>query len=111
MESQQEISCRLLELLGYTPVAVSSGEEAVDFVKENVVDLMMIDMIMDPGINGLETYERVIEIHPNQKAIIVSGFAETNEVKAARKLGAGQFVKKPFTLEEIGLTIKKELDK
>ena len=38
-------------------------------------------MIMDPGINGRETYERIIKIHPGQKAIIVSGFANTDEVK------------------------------
>jgi len=42
-------------------------------------------MIMDPGINGRETYERIIEIHPNHKAIIASGFAETDEVKRSSK--------------------------
>ena len=68
-------------------------------------------MIMDPGINGRETYERIIEIHPNQKAIIVSGFAETDEVREAQKLGAGIYIKKPLTLEKIGLAVKKELGK
>ena len=68
-------------------------------------------MIMDPGINGCETYERVIRIHPNQKAIVVSGFAETNDVKEAQKLGAGQYIKKPLTLKKIGLAIKEELGK
>ncbi len=68
-------------------------------------------MIMDPGINGRETYERIIEIHPNQKAIIVSGFAETDEVKQAQKSGAGRYIKKPFVLEKIGFEIKEELRK
>jgi two-component system cell cycle sensor histidine kinase/response regulator CckA len=68
-------------------------------------------MIMDPGINGRETYEQIIKIHPNQKAIIVSGFAETDEVKKTQKLGAGQYIKKPFTLEMIGLAVKQELEK
>ena len=68
-------------------------------------------MIMDPGINGRETYERTIKIHPNQKAIIVSGFAETDEVKKAQKLGAGQYIKKPVTLEKIGMAVKEELGK
>jgi DNA-binding NarL/FixJ family response regulator len=66
---------------------------------------------MDPGINGRETYERTMKIHPNQKAIIVSGFAETDEVKEAQKLGAGQYVKKPISLERIGLAVKDELGK
>ena len=80
-------------------------------MKEHTVDLVLLDMIMDPGINGRETYERIIKIHPNQKAIIISGFAETDEVKGAQKLGAGKYIKKPVTLEKIGLAVKEELEK
>jgi DNA-binding NarL/FixJ family response regulator len=68
-------------------------------------------MIMDPGINGRETYERIIKIHPNQKAIIASGFAETDDVRAAQKMGAGRYIKKPLTLEKIGLAVIEELEK
>ena len=110
-ESQREISCKMLDTLGYKTKAVSSGEDAVEYLKENTVDLILLDMIMDPGINGRETYERIIKIHPKQKAIIVSGFAETDEVKEAQKLGAGKYIKKPVTLERIGLTVKEELEK
>ena len=101
----------MLDKLGYKTKAVSSGEEAVEYLKENTVDLLLLDMIMDPGINGRETYERIIKIHPKQKAIIVSGFAETDEVKEAQKLGAGKYIKKPVTLEKIGLAVKEELEK
>ena len=111
VRSQREISCMILDTLGYKTEAESSGEEAVEYLKENSVDLILLDMIMDPGINGRETYERIVKIHPNQKAIIVSGFAETDEVKAAQKLGAGQYIKKPITLERIGLAVKEELTK
>ena len=71
----------------------------------------MLDMIMDPGIDGLETYKRVLEFHPAQKALIVSGFSETDRVKEAQRLGVGAYVKKPFLLEKIGLAIKEELEK
>jgi DNA-binding NtrC family response regulator len=98
-----------LDTLGYKAKAVASGEDAVEYLKDNHVDLILLDMIMDPGINGRETYERVIKIHPHQSAIIVSGFAETDEVKETQKLGAGQYIKKPLTLEKIGLAIKDEL--
>jgi two-component system cell cycle sensor histidine kinase/response regulator CckA len=111
VESQRDISCKMLDALGYKTEAVSGGEEAVGYLKENSVDLILLDMIMDPGINGRETYERIIKIHPKQKAIIVSGFAETNEVKGIQKLGAGQYIKKPLTLEKLGLTIKEVLEK
>ena len=66
-------------------------------------------MIMDPGINGCETYKQIKRIHPGQKAVIVSGFAETDEVKEAQKLGAGRYIKKPFTLEKLGMAIRDEL--
>jgi len=84
VESQREISCNMLNILGYKAKAVSSGEEAIENLKENTVDLLLLDMIMDPGINGRETYQKIIEIHPYQKAIIVSGFSETDEVKKRR---------------------------
>jgi len=110
-ESQREIACKMLDTLGYKAKAVSSGEEAVEYLTEHTVDLIVLDMIMDPGINGRETYERIIKIQPNQKAIIASGFAETDEVKEAQRLGAGQYIKKPLTLEKIGIAVKDELER
>jgi len=111
VEMQREISCNILDTLSYKTKALSSGEEAVEYLKEHTVDLILLDMIMDPGINGRETYERILKIHPNQKAIIVSGFAETDAVKEAQKLGAGQYIKKPLTIERVGLAVKEELEK
>jgi len=110
-ESQREIACKMLDTLGYKAKAVSSGEEAVEYLTEHTMDLIVLDMIMDPGINGRETYERIIKIQPNQKAIIASGFAETDEVKEAQRLGAGQYIKKPLTLEKIGIAVKDELER
>ena len=68
-------------------------------------------MIMEPGIDGLDTYKKIIKLHPNQKAIIASGFAENDRVKEAQVLGVGEYVKKPYTLEKIGMAIKIELKK
>jgi CheY-like chemotaxis protein len=108
-ELQREIACGLLIKLGYSAEAVSSGEEAIGYLKTHSVDLVVLDMIMFPGINGRETYERIIKIHPNQKAIIASGFAETEDVKAAQERGAGKYIKKPFTLETLAIAVKEEL--
>jgi two-component system cell cycle sensor histidine kinase/response regulator CckA len=68
-------------------------------------------MIMDPGIDGLDTYKRILKLHPGQKAIIASGFSETARVKEAQKLGAGRYVRKPYTLQNIGIVVKAELEK
>lgn len=109
-KSQREIFSSMLNMLGYKVETVSCGEDAVDYLKENTVDLILLDMIMEPGINGRETFKRIKKSHPEQRAIIVSGFAETEEVKQAQQLGAGKYIKKPVRLEKIGRAIKHELD-
>ena len=109
VESQREISCRILDMLGYRSVSVSSGEEALEYLKKSSADLLLLDMIMDPGINGYETYKAIIKAQPGQKAIIVSGYSETEFVKKTQRLGAGKYVKKPLTIENMGLAVKAEL--
>jgi len=111
VEEQKEIASIILNKLSYSVTSVSSGEEAVDYMKDNSADLIVLDMIMDLGIDGLETYKQILELHPGQKAIIASGFSESDRVKEAQRLGAGQYIKKPYTLEKIGLAVKKELGK
>lgn len=106
---QRDVASRLLTRLGYEVHVVSSGEEAVEYLKGNRADILVLDMIMPPGIDGLETYQRVLEINPRQKAILVSGFSETDRVKKAQKLGAGAYVKKPYMMEKIGVAIRDEL--
>lgn len=108
-KKQQKIASNLLDGLGYSTFAVGSGEDAVAYVKHHSVDLIILDMIMDSGINGRETYEKILEIHPRQRAIIASGFAENAEVKQTLHLGASQFVKKPYTLTQMGLAVKQAL--
>ena len=94
-ERQREIACEILSKLGYNAEAVSSGEEAVEYLKNNTADLLVLDMIMDPG----------------QKAIIASGFSESERVKEAKSLGAGAYVKKPYLIEKIGVVVRRELEK
>lgn len=109
--NQRKIACSLLSRLGYQPHAVASGEEAVVYLKKHAVDLLLLDMIMDPGINGRETYERIIALHPGQKAVIASGFTETDDVKKTQGMGAGLFIKKPYTLDQLNQAVKMELKK
>jgi signal transduction histidine kinase len=109
MPAQREITSEMLTELGYRVASAASGEEAVAFVRENTVDLVILDMIMEPGIDGLETYTRLQALRPDLKALLVSGFSETGRVKNAQLLGAGAYVKKPFGIETIGLAVRKEL--
>ena len=111
VKEQRELAGVMLMKLNYTVYSVSSGEEAVEYLRQNTVDLVVLDMIMDLGMDGLDTYAKILEIHPHQKAIIVSGFSETERVSRAHALGAGAYVKKPYILEKLGLAVRKELDK
>ncbi len=112
VETQREIASQMLMKLGYSVVSVSSGEEAVDYMENHSADLLVLDMIMGPDcIDGLDTYKKILEIHPHQKAIITSGYSETQRVKEAQKLGATSYVKKPYLLEKIGQVVRDELNK
>ncbi len=111
LPSQREITREMLTLLGYHVDTVASGEEAIDFLKDHPVDLAILDMIMHPGIDGLETYARLRTLRPEQKTLIVSGYSETERVREAQMLGAGAYVKKPFDIQTIGQAIRRELDK
>ncbi|MCX5829140.1 MAG: PAS domain S-box protein [Deltaproteobacteria bacterium] len=111
VEEQRFLAATILEGLNYRVAMVANGEDAVKYLRTNKADLIVLDMIMDPGIDGLETYRRIMEIQPRQKAIIVSGFAKTERVSKAQELGAGEYVMKPYVIEKIGVAVRKELDR
>ncbi len=109
VKEQREMAAKILMNLNYRVAALPSGEEAVEYLKQHAVDLVVLDMIMDPGMDGLDTYMKMLKIHPRQKAIIVSGFSETERVGKALELGAGTCVKKPYVVETLGLAVRKTL--
>jgi PAS domain S-box-containing protein len=103
---QRDIATQILRNLNYSPQAVASGEEAISYLKSHAADLVILDMIMPPGLNGRQTYETILASHPGQKAIIASGFADGEEVARLQALGAGKLVKKPYTIEELGGSVQ-----
>jgi two-component system, cell cycle sensor histidine kinase and response regulator CckA len=109
VKEQREVAASMLTRLGYRVDAVSGGEEAIVYLKAGKVDIIVLDMIMDPGMDGLETYQRALAINPKQRAIIVSGFSETDRVHKALALGAGAYVRKPYMMEKIGMAVRREL--
>ncbi len=108
---QREVTCKLLNKLGYNITTVNSGEKAIEILKLNQFDLLILDMVMPLGIDGATTYQKALEINPDQKAIIVSGYSETDRVTKAQSFGAGEFIKKPLTQKIIAKAVRKELNR
>ena len=106
---QRDIATEILLTLGYSVHAVASGEEAVAYLKENSVDLVMLDMVMDPGMSGRETFAEIKAINPAQRAIIVSGFSEDAEIHKATEMGVSHFLKKPYSIKALGRVIEEGL--
>lgn len=102
----REVAMVMLQKLGYAPTAVTGGQEAIDFIRRQAVDVVLLDMIMEPGLNGRETYEAIIAIEPDQKAIIASGYTRSSDVEATMALGAKAFIEKPYTLLSLGSALK-----
>jgi PAS domain S-box-containing protein len=108
---QRDLAGDLLASLGYRVDAAANGPEAVRLIKENNYDLLVLDMIMEEDCDGFDTYRQIVEFRPRQRAVIVSGYAETERVHKTQELGAGEFVRKPYTLETLGRAVRRELDK
>jgi signal transduction histidine kinase len=111
IEEQREIASGMLKKLGYNVSTVPSGEEALAYMQQKSADLLVLDMIMNPGMDGLETYQKILEFHPDQKVVIASGYSESEHVKKAQSIGAGAYIRKPYSFEKIGMAVKGELSK
>jgi PAS domain S-box-containing protein len=109
VDIQRKLAGRMLQNLGYEASSAASGEEAIEYLKGKDADVLLLDMIMRPGINGRETYERILGFKPGQKAVIASGMAEGEEVEKARALGASRFIMKPYTIEELAKALRQAL--
>jgi CheY-like chemotaxis protein len=106
---QREMTSELLSSLGYRVSTVCNGHEALQFLAEHSVDIVLLDMIMEPGFDGLDTYREIHQMRPLQKVVIISGFSPTERVQEMQNLGAGQYVRKPFTRQALAAAIRAEL--
>jgi len=99
---QRELASMMLTRLGYRSDVVASGEACVEYIRTIGADAVLLDVALGPGINGKEALERLREIRPDQRVILVSGYAEDREVTEALSLGACCFMGKPYTIEDLG---------
>ena len=108
---QQSLIAELLRLQGYETEVAGGGHEALSLLHNRPFDLLVLDMVMPPGIGGAETYRRAVELRPAQRAIILSGYTDSDQVTLAQSLGAGAFLRKPVTLTHLAQAVRSELDR
>lgn len=106
---QGELVQEILGHYGYRVTCANSGEDAILYMQGHQADLIILDMIMAPGINGRETFTEIIKQRPGQRAIIASGFSESEDVRATLEMGAGGFIKKPYAMQELAALVKNVL--
>lgn len=108
---QLKLAKSMLQSVGYKVITVSCGEKAVAYIKENPVDLVVLDMIMPGGWDGLETYQNIIKYASEQKLIITSGYSASERVSEVQNLGGGEYVQKPFSMQTLLKAVRDELDR
>jgi len=113
VDDEEIIIRSCLRILGsddYTVDAVRDGLEAIGKIDENPYDLVILDIMM-PGIDGLEVLRRVKEAHPDIDVIMVTGLSQIDTAVRAMKLGAFDYLPKPFDPDELKLVVKRALER
>jgi DNA-binding NtrC family response regulator len=93
---------------GYQVQNAADGDEAVSELTKSAYDLILLDIKM-PRMNGFEVLKFVKEHHPKAKVVMLTGFADLKNAIESKKLGADDFVSKPYDLVDLLTTIERVL--
>lgn len=108
--SMREFLSIMLEKEGYKVETADNGNDALDFIRENDYDLIITDIKM-PKVSGVEILRESISLHPHTPVIMITAFASTEVAVEAMKLGAYDYITKPFKVDEIKIIIKNAIEK
>ncbi len=109
VSQQRQLAIRMLQRLGYEVDVVEHGRAAIAWLKTQSCDLVLLDMVMEKHFDGLDTYRAIREFRPGQICIIVTGYSETERVLTALELGVSGRLYKPYTMEDLSMTVQKAL--
>jgi DNA-binding NtrC family response regulator len=111
VDDEEGVRSGLSELLkdeGYTVLCAEDGEQALDILRKNQIDLILTDMRM-PGMSGIDLLKKVHEIHEDIGVIILTGYGEIESYIEAMSFGAMEYVSKPFKTNELKFIVNKIL--
>ncbi len=100
----------LVSRQGYEVHAVGDGEQALDVLEKIQPDLITLDVVL-PGMDGLQTLDKLKQRVPDVPVVMLSGHGQARNIVEAMRLGASDFLRKPFEVEELELAFQKALEK
>jgi len=109
VDDDKQLSLTIKEVLdrsGYTPIVVHSGEDAIELVKKETFDIILLDLIM-PGIKGIDAMIEIKKISPKTKVIMITAFATIDSAVLAIQKGASEYISKPFKINELLTTVNR----
>ena len=109
-EGVRQVLKTALEAAGYEITTADSGERAVAAVRESPVDLIIVDMVL-PRVDGLEVLREIGTLRPEAAAIMITGYASVESAIKAMKMGALDYIVKPFRMEEVELIVARALER
>jgi len=109
-ESIREFFQIMLKREGYEVLTAANGREALDTLKKVSADLVISDIQM-PEMSGMDLLGKVRELDPEMVVIMITAFGSTETAVEAMKLGAYDYVQKPFKIDEVKIIIKQALEK
>ncbi len=102
--------CESLEPLGLEIDTAINGEEALEKLKEKNFGLILLDLRM-PGMNGMEVLKQISKLRPDIRVIIITAHGTIDTAVEAMKLGAVDFIQKPFAPKEIRQLVSRVIDR
>jgi two-component system response regulator HydG len=106
----RESTARMLRSAGYTVQVAGSGEEGFDLARGDAFDVVLSDMRM-PGLSGIEVLRKLRAVKVDASFIIMTGFGTVDTAVEAMKLGAVDFVQKPFFRDELLMRVRSAADR
>jgi DNA-binding NtrC family response regulator len=108
-EVLQDVLTALLRKEGHTPFSATTGEEGLEILEREEVDLVLLDLML-PGMHGLQVLRQIRQRDPEQVVVVITAYSSIESAIEAMREGAFHYIPKPFKNEEVLLTLRKGLE-
>ena len=109
-QAVRSVVSRKMQAAGYSCLTAADGREALDKASQQTFDLILLDIKM-PGPTGMEVLPQIVNEHPDTCVVMITAVSDTDTAVEAMKVGAYDYVTKPFNLDDLNLRVEKALER